>query len=405
MPVMKETTGRVLIAGAGPVGLVAAAHLVRQGIPVTVLEAEPALQTELRASTFHPPTLDMLDELGVAAGLIAQGLTAPYLQFRTRAEGKIAQFDFGRLAGVTRHPFRVQSEQFKLVRLLYDSLRNAANFEILFDAAVDSVEETASGVVATVRRNGGLERHAGAWIIGADGARSAVRRSAGIAFEGFTWPERFLVVSTPFDFTAVMPDLASVSYVPDPERWHFYLRVPGLWRVMFPIEPEIDDATATNWDFAQSRLAGLLPSHGAYEIAHQTLYRVHQRVAATFRKGRVLLAGDAAHINNPLGGMGMNGGIHDAVNLAEKLGRVWRAEASADELDRYDRERRGITLEVVQTVTIQNKKDLEAADPIEHAAFKQRLRETAADPKRHDQHLLRISMIASLGRAKELGSA
>ena len=394
---------RVFIAGAGPVGLVAAAHLVRHGVPVTVLEAGDDLSQESRASTFHPPTLDMLDEIGAAEDLISQGLVAPQFQYRSKRDGLIAQFDFRALSDVTRHPYRVQSEQFKLTRILHGQLRASPEFRIEFGSRVLGAEQDGAAVTVTVERSGGVERRSGRWLIGADGARSEVRRSLGIEFEGFTWPERFLVVSTPFDFRSVMPDLVSVNYVADPERWHFLLEIPGLWRVMFPVAAEVDDETALNRDFAQSLMKAVVPGLSDYEIAHTTLYRVHQRVAKTFRLGRVLLAGDAAHINNPLGGMGMNGGIHDAVNLAARLARVWHGEMPEDELDRYDRQRRLVTLEYVQTQTIRNKRNLEARAPEEQSRFRDEMRDIASDPERTRAFLLNVSMIASLRRASELG--
>jgi 3-(3-hydroxy-phenyl)propionate hydroxylase len=380
--------------------MVAAAQLVRAGVPVTVFEAGAALSEESRASTFHPPTLDMLDALGAAAPLIAQGLKAPQFQYRTKPDGLIAQFDFGEIADATRHPFRVQSEQFKLTRILYELLRGDPLFAIEFDAKVVAVEQDASGVTVELERKGGkVESRHGRWLIGADGARSEVRRALGIDFEGFTWPERFLVVSTPYDFHAAIPDLVHVNYVADPQRWHFLLEIPGAWRIMFPIAPEVSDETARSADYAQAMMAGVLPGVTKYEIVHTTLYHVHQRVAGRYRKGRAFLAGDAAHINNPLGGMGMNGGIHDAVNLTERLAGVWRGETGEEALDRYDRERRGVTVEYVQTQSIQNKRNLENPG----GGFKEQIRAIAADPARRRDYLLRTSMIASLTRAAELG--
>jgi 3-(3-hydroxy-phenyl)propionate hydroxylase len=364
-----------------------------------VFEAEPALVRELRGSTFHPPTLDMLDDLGAATPLIAQGLVAPELQFRTKRDGRIAQFDFAAIADLTRHPFRVQCEQYKLTQILHELLREDGLFSLEFGARVDALEVEEMGVVVTV----GHRRVRGSWLVGADGARSAVRRAVGVEFEGFTWPERFLVVSTPFDFRAAMPDLVSVNYVADPGQWHFLLRVPGLWRVMFPVPADVPDDVATGPAYVRDQMATLVPGRADYEIAHVTLYRVHQRVATTFRAGRVLLAGDAAHVNNPLGGMGMNGGIHDAVSLADKLAAVWHGDAGEDLLDRYDRQRRGIALEYVQAHTIRNKQDLEARDPAAHEAFKRRMREAAADPAKARDYLLGASMINSLRRAETLG--
>jgi 3-(3-hydroxy-phenyl)propionate hydroxylase len=253
------TEDRVLIAGAGPVGLAAAANLVRLGVPVTVLEAGPGLSAESRASTFHPPTLDMLDTLGAARPLIAQGLVAPKFQYRSRAFGVMGQFDFGAIADATAHPYRVQCEQSKLTRILLGQLRDNPNFRIEFGAKVEAVEDDGFGVSATIDRGGRGETRSARWLIGADGARSEVRRSLGIAFDGFTWPERFLVVSTPFDFYAVIEDLVSVTYVADPQRWHFLLQIPGLWRVMFPIREDESDELALSPVFAQSLMAGVVP--------------------------------------------------------------------------------------------------------------------------------------------------
>ncbi len=388
---------RVLIAGAGPVGLVAAANLVRHGVPLTVFEAGPDLSTESRASTFHPPTLDMLDDLGAAEPLIAQGLRAPEFQYRTKA-GLIAQFDFGAISDATRHPYRLQCEQSRLTRILLEQLRENPNFAIEFDSPIREVTETSDGIEVTLDRGQTAERRRGAWLIGADGARSDVRRSLGIAFEGFTWPERYLVVSTPFEFRDVIDDLVWVNYVADPERWFFLLRTPSHWRVMFRIAAEESDELALSANFAQQLMSEILPGRSGCEIAHTTLYRVHQRVAESFRKGRAFIIGDAAHVNNPLGGMGMNGGIHDAMNLTDRLASVCGGSAPETELDRFAQQRRLITKEHVETQSIRNKKDLESPGP----EFSERLRQISADPRRTYDFLLGVSMISSLRRAETI---
>jgi 3-(3-hydroxy-phenyl)propionate hydroxylase len=390
---------RVLIAGAGPVGLVAAAHLARSGVPVTVIEEGPRLSEESRASTFHPPTLDMLHTLGAAEQLIVQGLKAPAFQYRSKKHGLLAQFDFASVADVTQHPYRVQCEQSKLTRILHDQMRGHSNFELYFDSSVEGISQDAAGVEITINRKGRGERRSGRYLIGADGASSKVRRSLGVEFEGFTWPDRLLVVSTPFDFHSVIPNLTAVNYVADPERWYFLLQIPGLWRVMFLVNEDASDERVQTREFAQSLMDSVVPGVSNYEIDHITLYKVHQRVAKTFRWGRVFLVGDAAHINNPLGGMGMNGGIHDAVNLVTRLTSVWHGNAPDAELDRFDKQRRLVTLEYIQKYTIQNKKNLESSGD----EFGRSLRAIAADPARTREYLLRVSMIASLNRAKELG--
>jgi 3-(3-hydroxy-phenyl)propionate hydroxylase len=390
---------RVLIAGAGPVGLVAAANLVNAGVPVTVFEAGADLSEESRASTFHPPTLDMLERLGAAAPLIAQGLIAPRFQYRSKRHGVLAQFDFSAIADTTGHPYRVQCEQSKLTRILCQQLSAKAEFELQFNARVKDASQDRARVEIAIERNGHTERRSGRWLIGADGARSDVRRAAGIEFPGFTWPERFLVVSTPFDFSSVISGLVAVSYVADPQRWHFLLQIPGLCRVMFPIALHESDERALSAEFAQSLMATVVPGISNYEIAHTTLYKVHQRVAETFRRGQIFLAGDAAHINNPLGGMGMNGGIHDAINLTSRLVEVWGGREYDSDLERYDRQRRGVTLEYIEQQSIQNKRNLES----DGTEFGRSLAQIAADKGRTHDYLLRVSMIASLRRAQELG--
>jgi 3-(3-hydroxy-phenyl)propionate hydroxylase len=381
----------VLVAGAGPVGLCAAAALARAGIGVAVLEAEAALPENLRASTFQPPTLDMLAPFGATKRLIEMGRIAPRLQYRDRA-GWVAELDFGAIAADTRHPYRLQCEQFKLNRVLADGLPRGT---VRFGAAVTDVAQDAAGVTVTV--NGSEKLRAG-WLIGADGGRSRVREALGIPLEGFTWPERFLVASTTFDFPAAIPGLCDVSYFADPEEWFFLLRVPEVWRAMFPTRPEEKDDEILSDAAIEARLQRVHSKASPYEIRHRTLYSVHQRVAATYRKGRCFLAGDAAHLNNPLGGMGMNGGIHDGFSIAEKLASVLKGEKPEDELERYERQRRPIALEYVNTITIANKRNLETRDAGEQRRWRDQMTRTAADPALAREYLLKISMIASLRR-------
>jgi 3-(3-hydroxy-phenyl)propionate hydroxylase len=382
----------VLVAGAGPVGLCAANVLADAGVPVIVLEAEPRLPENLRASTFQPPTLDLLGRLGATQRLIEMGRVAPRLQYRDRA-GWVAELDFGVIADETAHPYRVQCEQYKLNQVLAERLTPKARIE--FGCAVTDVSQDSASVTVTVNH---ARKITARWLIGADGGRSRVREALGIRLEGFTWPERFLVASTPFDFAAALPGLCDVAYFADAEEWFFLLRVPGVWRAMFPVREEENDAAALSDDSIQRRLQRVHPFPSPYEMRHRTLYSVHQRVARSYRKGRCFLAGDAAHLNNPLGGMGMNGGIHDAFNLAEKLAAVIRESEDEIELDRYERQRRPVALEYVNKITIANKRNLEARDPAEHARWKAQMDRIAADTRLAREYMLQTSMIASLRR-------
>lgn len=391
-------TARVLVAGAGPVGLITALSLARRDVPVTVLEAEPDLTEDLRAGTFHPPTVELLDDLGIAKTLHAMGIVVPAWQFRDREEGVVAEFDLGVLRHDTPYPYRLHCEQHKLARVVYEMLRALPHVDVRFAARVTGVSQSADAVTVSVDTADGPGSETGAYLVGADGGRSIVRKAADIEFEGFTWPEAFAVVSTPYDLAP--HGFSYAAYVSDPVEWCAVFKVPGprppgLWRVASPYNPDLSDDEALADTAVQPRLRRLLPGRGPYEIVHRGTYRVHQRVAASFRQGRVFLAGDAAHINNPLGGMGLNSGIHDAARLAAELARVWRGEADDRELDRYDRERRAINIEYVQAITIQNKRIIEERDPEVRRRRHDEMRRTAGDPALARAYLMKTSMLAS----------
>jgi len=399
---MQTHQAHVVVAGAGPVGLVSALLLANQGVKVTVLEAAPALNRDLRASTFHPPTLDMLAPLGLTDDLVAQGLVARFTQQRDRQEGVVAEFDMQLIAPDTDHPFRLQCEQWKLTQMIQAKLDAMPHVQMLFDAKVSQVTQTADQVQVAFTQADEARTLQADYLIGADGAWSAVRRSLNIEFEGFTYPERFLVVSTAFEYADHLPRLSYVNYCSDPHEWCVLLRVPTLWRVLFPTKAEETDEAVLTDASVQARLQNLLPQAQAYVTQHRTLYKVHQRVAQRFRHGRVVLAGDAAHINNPLGGMGMNGGIHDAMNLTEKLLAILQHGGSDALLDQYERQRRTIAIDYINASTARNKRDIEERDPVKRKENQQALRKLSLDPVRARAYIRQSSMIDALERAKAI---
>lgn len=398
---------RVIIGGGGPVGLVCALGLARAGVPVTVLERADQLLDDPRAATTHPATLEVLDELGLEEEVRAAGLVAPIFQFWDRVTGeKVAEFDHGLLKGETRFPYVVQCEQFKTARITLAHLQREPLAEVIFGAEVAQVEAREDGVTVEVQRGDRTERMRARWLIAADGARSTIRKAMGIEFVGFTFPEQFVVFTTPFDFEAHR-GYCFRSYFADPDEWCNCFKVaadgpPGLWRTVFPADPGASEAELTTDEAVQARLQKFFPKSGDYDVVHRNVYRVHQRVAATFRKGRVLIAGDAAHANNPIGGLGLNGGLQDAVSLAGKLARVWHGTGEDSLLDLYDVQRRTITTEFVQSQTIANKKRLEARDPEVRARNLAELRATAADPEAARAFLMRSSMLEAQRRAAAL---
>jgi len=383
----------VIVVGAGPVGLTCALVLARGGVPVTVLEAGPALATESRASTFHPPSLEMLSDLGVLDALMERGITSTTFQYRDRRTGPIAELDLGVLAGDTAYPFRVQCEQSKLTPILLAALLELPGAQVVFGQQVVGVDDLEGR--PSVRTEAGAT-YAADWVVGADGASSAVRRATDADFEGITYPERFLVVSTQEDLATVLPGIAAVNYVFDPDEWLVLLRTPEHWRILFPTDPDSPDDTETDPVRVQERLRGVADLGRDWDLLHSSLYRVHQRVADRFRTGRVVLVGDAAHVNNPLGGMGMNSGLHDAVLTGRALAEVIGGDATVDELDDVLAARRDVARSYVKAVTHDNWKKLRESDEAARRAHHDELRALAADPVAARDYLLRTSMIDSL---------
>src|ERR1700684_3011845 len=199
-------------------------------------------------------------------------------------------------------------------------------------SAVGVSERSDAGLEAGVETRSGTRRVAGSYLIGCDGGRSTVRKTLGIDFEGFTHPERFLILTTPFAFDTLYAQ-CSRNYFSDAQEWCALFKVTGddgkgLWRLLFPTRLGETDAQAFDDDTVQQRLQNFFPKAGDYPVFHRNIYNVHQRVAAAFRKGRVFLAGDSAHVNNPLGGLGLNFGIHDAVGVGGLLGQVMIGQAA-----------------------------------------------------------------------------
>ena len=387
---------RILIAGGGPIGHTVALLLARLGIPFVLLEAGDKIFDDPRAGTIHPPTLELFDAIGVTKVMRERGYTVGNYHYRDRKTGVVADFDLGVLSDETPFPFRLMLEQHKVCYILQDFLKDFGNHQLLMQHRIVSVEQDAQGVTAHVETPEGAKTFRGRYIIGCDGGRSQVRKSMNVAFDGFTYPERFLILSTRHDFA--QHGYAFTNYIADPEEWCALFKVPGpdgqgMWRVVFPTNPEDSEDSIFAEQAVQRRIQGFQPQSEPYLVAHRNLYNVHQRVASCYRDGRLLLAGDAAHINNPLGGMGMNFGFHDAFNLCDKIAKVWFEGASEDLFDLYDRQRRSVAQDYLQRQTIENKRNIEQNDPAARAQFHDELRAICADRNKLHAYLMRVAMI------------
>ncbi|MGE0744165.1 MAG: FAD-dependent oxidoreductase [Rhodospirillales bacterium] len=403
---MKKETLPVVVAGAGPAGLTSALCLADKGVPVIVCEMEPGLTEDLRAGSYHPPTLEMLAPYGVTDEMHETGIVVPRWQIRDRTEGLLIEFDLSLLKDDTPYPYRLHLEQHKLTPILLAAASRYPDFSIRFATRVTAVQPFGPRVLVDVETvDGDKDRIEASYVVGAEGVRSVVREAMGVSFEGFTWPETFLIVSTTYDFEP--HGFTYATYIADPVEWVMLFKVPGfnpppLWRMALPSDPMRPRDEIMDPEVIQRRMQAFLPRPGGYDLVHRNTYRVHQRVAGAFNKGRLLIAGDAAHVNNPLGAMGLNGSVHDAVNLADKLAPVWHGHAEPDTLDRYTRQRLPAQLDYVQQITIRNKRLVEEKDPAVKKQRQDELRRLATDRAAHYRYVLDSSMISSVRKAASI---
>src|SRR5712692_78357 len=405
---MDKNSNRVIVIGAGPVGLCLSLALAQDGVGVCLIEAlgdDNFLEQVPRAGTNHPATLELFDRIGLYPKLEPRGIIAPLFHYWDRHERRpIAEFDHGHLKDDTRFPYVLQCERIKIVEEALKLAKAHPNIELRLSTAFTSFTQDADGVTAhMINPAGEPETIRGAYLVSGEGARSIVRKDLDIEFEGFTYADRTLNIEVAYDFRK--HGYTERNYISDPEEWSnlFHWKgPPDRWRVHFPTAPAEDESALTRPQALQARLQRFLPTGRDFDIVASNLSTVHQRVAKKFRAGRAILAGDSAHVNSPIGAMGMNSGVHDAFNLADKLVKVLRREADDGVLDRYERQRRHVAVQHTQAQTIRNKRLLAEKDPAVRRQNHDELRRTAEDPKLARAFLLRSSLIESLREAEQI---
>jgi 3-(3-hydroxy-phenyl)propionate hydroxylase len=383
----------ILIVGAGPVGLSLALALARAGIPAEVFEMDAELNTQIRASTFHPKTLEMFEKWGVVDEIIRHGYKVDRLQYWERLpRSLVADFSYRAIADDTPYPYRLQCPQHIATRVLKPAVEATETGRVFMAHKFIDFTDHGTHVSARFETPTGLVERQGAYIVGADGSHSVVRKQLGIGFQGKTYEDRFLLIGSDLKTEDLLPGAAQVCYIFDPKEWVIILNLPDIVRVVFRMTDDEDEVVAMQEETLRARIRNFFGETPGYRIKTTQLYRVHQRVADTFRVGRAVLVGDSAHNNNPSGGMGMNSGIHDAANLTEKLVRIWQGEPDAI-LDDYSRERRQYAVESVQLYSDQQYNNMVMSAEEERQRRNQALSGAAADAAKARAYLLRASML------------
>ena len=392
---MAEAT-TILVVGAGPVGLSAALALRQAGIDVRRVDAALGLDKRMRASTFHPPTLDMIDDLGVGAALIEQGLKVPRWQMRRHPSGEHVDFDLTELGDVTRHPYRLQVEQHRYCSILLAAL-DALGVNVEFNSPLATVAQTETSVTAHLASSKQIEAD---WLVAADGATSAVRNSLGLHYGGKTYTHSSVLVLTDFPFHEHLPDIADVTYCWSQRGPFSLLRLKDRWRAS--LYPGVEDlSSAAQHERVREWLEFIVPAAHDAALLNISPYKVHERCIDQFRVGRVCFAGDAAHLNPPSGGMGMNGGIHDAINLAAKLIAIAGGESDAL-LDQYHRQRHYAASERVIPQASANRARMSATAADSQTRKLNRYRAILDDDAMRREFLLNSSMISLLEAANNI---
>ena len=343
----------VIVIGGGPVGFISALGLAQAGVAVTIIEAEPQIIDSPRAAVYFWSVLGGLDRLGMLEEAEDAGVRKQDYTYLVRRTGERILYSMGLLEGRTPHPYNLHLGQHLLAEIAMRRLKTFSNATVRFGARLQNLHQDADGVTVTVATHRETAELRARWVIGADGAGSTVRRLLGLSFDGTTWPERFVATNVYYDFER--HDYARATFVID-DRFGAVIAIlnnKGLWRCTYMEDAALPEETIL--ERLPRVYDAIVPGHGPYELDRASPDRMHQRSAPRYRAGRVLLAGDAAHVTNPTGGLGLTSGLFDSYALYPALAAVVLDHADDEVLDRYSAARRDIFVSRVSPQATANK--------------------------------------------------
>lgn len=352
---------RVVIIGAGPAGLVTALGLARQGAQVTIIDREDDILRWPRAMVYLPSTLKVLDEIGLLEKAKSVAAWGYEYNLRFPLTGNIGRLDYHLIEDLTPYSFNLHFGQDILAEMILEEFLKLPGAEMRWKTSFDTLEQTDDCVQVSLHTPNGPRTIEADWVIGADGARSSVRKDLGVEFEGFTWDDTFMATNVLYDFDKY--GYAPSTMVADPDHWCVIAKIDDKqqWRIAYGEDSNLSEEARLAR--IKERFKHFLPDPDApLELLMANSYRVHQRSASTYRVGRVFLAGDAAHATNPIGGMGFTSGVQDANTLIKCLGGVINGTLAEDALDWYAYERRRCFLEIANPTAIEFKRRTQERD-------------------------------------------
>ena len=341
---MSDGMKPIIVVGAGPVGLTTALGLDFYGLPFALFEDDAELSRDTKAGTILTRTLEAFRRYGVADQVLAKALRVDEIGDVERATNTARpSVQTALLSDDTRYPFVINMPQHHLEPILRAAIDGRSPGALHLQHRLTSFRQDDEGVVARFDTPDGPREVEGSYLLACDGGRSTVRAQLGVAVEGESSDVRCLLVDVKVDLDVANPrDYPYLAYFADPQEWMILVRQPHCWRFLFPLAAGIPEPTAADFRAKVIRFIGPVDE---MEILNTIVYAIHHRVASEWRRGRVFLMGDAAHLITPMWALGLNTGILDAISLPWRLAWVTRGWAGDALLDGYAREQRPVAAE------------------------------------------------------------